>query len=289
MFSPSGRLSHFSGKKRIEDVLTRFISLPDHDREGAIHNREYLIRTLKKLKCESDVAAQLANPGAVNAQIEELQQEINGHQHQIQMAEEQLTVFEPDPLRFTSMEEFDDSEKFLVDALTRVTQRKKFLLSNHLPSYDPSSIPVYLDSQEGLAPSFESEVANWLPDQNAPNPGQIYVGSDPLIHLRDQQSSVYDPLSHPEGLQVDPTMGECHISNSSDRNGNLPHWQPFLHSPDLLSNLNLISPGSFPFQQGLTGHEIQSIMDPGDRMSAATTSNCTQIQTKIEENSTWQS
>ncbi|KAK1279000.1 MADS-box transcription factor 15 [Acorus gramineus] len=34
MFSPSGRLSHFSGKRRIEDVLMRYVDLPDHDRGG---------------------------------------------------------------------------------------------------------------------------------------------------------------------------------------------------------------------------------------------------------------
>ncbi|KAL6013208.1 hypothetical protein ACLOJK_003700, partial [Asimina triloba] len=32
MFSPSGRLSLFSGKKRIEDVLSRFVNLPEHER-----------------------------------------------------------------------------------------------------------------------------------------------------------------------------------------------------------------------------------------------------------------
>ncbi|XP_068643935.1 agamous-like MADS-box protein AGL104 [Aristolochia californica] len=283
MFSPSGRLSHFSGKKRIEDVLTRFINLPDHDRGRAIHNREYVIRTLKKLKCESDVAAQLANPGAVNAQVEELQHEINRYQQQLQLAEERLRIFEPDPLKFASMEESETCEKFLVEALTRVSHRKKYLLTNHLSSYDPSSISVYLDSQEGLT-SFENEVASWLPDQNTPNTGQIFVGSDPLIHLRDQQSSLYDPLSHPEGIQVDPTMGECHISNSSDRN--LSDWQPAFTSAELLSAL--ITPGSFPLvQQELIGHEIPSII-PGDQMSTPTT-NCSQLPSKFEENAAWHS
>ncbi|XP_068638392.1 agamous-like MADS-box protein AGL104 [Aristolochia californica] len=280
MFSPSGRLSHFSGKKRIEDVLTRFINLPDHDRGGVIQNREYLIRTLKRLKCESDVAAQLANPGAINAQVEELQQEINRYQHQIQLAEERLRIFEPEPLKIASIEELETCEKFLVEAFTRVSHRKKYLLNNHLSSYDPSSITVYLDSQEGLPPSFENEVVSWLPHQNAQNPCHFFVGSDPLMHLRDQQSSMYEPLSHPEGLQVDPTMGECHIiNNSNDRN--LPQWQPTFASIEHFSTL--ITPGSFPLvQQGLTGQEI-----PG--MTAPTTSDCLQLPSKNEENVTWQS
>ncbi|PPS00323.1 hypothetical protein GOBAR_AA20343 [Gossypium barbadense] len=32
IFSPSSRVSHFSGKKRIEDVLSRYINLLDQDR-----------------------------------------------------------------------------------------------------------------------------------------------------------------------------------------------------------------------------------------------------------------
>nr|GMC60511.1 agamous-like MADS-box protein AGL104 [Ipomoea batatas] len=32
MFSPSGRLSHYSGKKRIEDILLQYINLPDKER-----------------------------------------------------------------------------------------------------------------------------------------------------------------------------------------------------------------------------------------------------------------
>lgn len=36
MFSPSDRLSLFSGKTRVEDVFTRFINLPDQERENAL-------------------------------------------------------------------------------------------------------------------------------------------------------------------------------------------------------------------------------------------------------------
>ncbi|MBA0798265.1 hypothetical protein Gohar_008872 [Gossypium harknessii] len=32
IFSPSGRVRHFSGKKRIEDLLSRYINLLDQDR-----------------------------------------------------------------------------------------------------------------------------------------------------------------------------------------------------------------------------------------------------------------
>ncbi|KAF4370539.1 hypothetical protein F8388_020125 [Cannabis sativa] len=70
MFSPSGRLSHFSGKRRIEDVLSRYINMPDHDRGGVVRNKEFLLGTLKTLKMESDIALQIANPTAVNSNLE---------------------------------------------------------------------------------------------------------------------------------------------------------------------------------------------------------------------------
>ncbi|CAK9185775.1 unnamed protein product [Ilex paraguariensis] len=95
MFSPSGRLSHFSGKRRIEDVLSRYINLPDHDRESVVQNRE------------------------------EFQQEINNLQHQLQMAEEQLRIFEPDLRSLRTTDELESCEKHLTDALDRVTQRKE--------------------------------------------------------------------------------------------------------------------------------------------------------------------
>ena len=34
MFSPSGRLSHFSGRSGVEDVILRYMNLPEHDRGG---------------------------------------------------------------------------------------------------------------------------------------------------------------------------------------------------------------------------------------------------------------
>ncbi|XP_043697759.1 agamous-like MADS-box protein AGL104 [Telopea speciosissima] len=273
MFSPSGRLSHFSGKKRIEDVFTRCINLPDHDTGGTVQNREYLIRTLKKLKNENDVAFQLANPGAVNSNVEGLQQEVSRFQQQLQMAEEQLRIFEPDPLKLTSMGELESCERQLLDALTRVTQRKKFLLGNHLSSDDQSTIQMYLDFQGGMPTSFENEVVGWLPE-TAHQSNQIFLGSDSLVPLRDQSSSIYDTLSHGTSLNVDPRgMGECNVSSTSD--GNLPSWPQGYTSNDLLSAL--MPPSSFPLiQQGMAGPDMQSIMP---REQVETPPSCSHVPT----------
>ncbi|XP_020228054.1 agamous-like MADS-box protein AGL104 isoform X2 [Cajanus cajan] len=224
MFSPSGRVHHFSGRKRIEDVFTRYINLPDQERDNAvsfpelpyrrgIQNKEYLLRTLQQLRSENDIALQLANPGDINSEIEELQQEVNRLQQQLQMAEEQIRLYEPDPLKMTSMGDLENSEKQLVDVLTHVIQRKEYLLSNHLSTYDPSVI-------QGIPTSFEN--VGWLQD-GSQNHAQIFDASAPLDPLRDLSSTVYGSFSQGTSSNVDPRgMGECHVSNGSD--GNLQAW-----------------------------------------------------------------
>nr|CAX16992.1 AGL66 protein [Eschscholzia californica] len=276
MFSPSGRLSHFSGKRRIEDVLTRYINLPEHDRGGIIQNREYLIRTLKKLKSESDIALQLANPAAINSNIEDLHQEISRHQHEIQMIEERLRIYEPDPLKISSMADIESCEKNLFDTLTRITERKKYLLSNQqIASYDPSDIQMYMDPQEGMgSTSFRNEVVNWMPDHQH-NPNQIYVESHSLSPLRDHQSNMFhEQLQHGSSLNVDPrSMGECHVNNQTE--GNLPPWNQTYTSAELFSTL---LPSSFSLIQhdGLVGSNMQPMMQQHEQVE--TPINCSQGQ-----------
>lgn len=241
MFSPSGRLSHFSGKKRIEDVFTRYINLPDQEREHAIifpdqgrhldiQNKEYLLRTLQQLRSENDIALQLANPGAINSDIEDIQQEVGRLQQQLQLAEEQIRIFEPDPLRITSMAEIESCEKQLLDTLTRVVQRKEYMLSNHLSPYDPSNI------QQTMPTSFENEVCNWLPD-GGHNQAQIFDASAPLNPLRenilrDFSTTMYDRLLQGTSLNPDPNnIGECHVTNPSGEN--FAVWPQVYSSPGL--------------------------------------------------------
>ncbi|KAK9930600.1 hypothetical protein M0R45_027634 [Rubus argutus] len=267
MFSPSGRLSHFSGKRRIEDVFTRYINLPDQEREHAIifpdhnkhpdlQNKEYLLRTLQQLRSENDIALQLANPTAVSSEIEELQQEIGGLQQQFQMAEEQIRIYEPDPLKITSMAELESSEKSLVDTLSRVMQRKEYLLSNHLSSFDSSGI------QQVLPGSFENEVAGWLAN-GGHNHTQMYDTSAPLDHqLRNLSSTLYDPFSQGTSSNGggDPSsMGECHVSVTNGSDGELPPWpQPYTSSGH---HSTLMQPSLMPqYQQAMVSSNMPEII-----------------------------
>ncbi|KAG6707276.1 hypothetical protein I3842_06G022700 [Carya illinoinensis] len=261
MFSPSGRLSHFSGKRRIEDVFTRFINLPDQEREQAVvekgrhcdlqNKEQYLLRTLQKLRSENDIALQIANPTTVNSEIEELQQEIGRLQQQLQMAEEQIRLYEPDPLKITSIGELESSEKNLLDIMTRIMQRKEYLLSNHSSTYDPSNI------QQGMPTSFEHEVVSWLPD-GSHNHGQIFDASTSLNQLmRELSSTVYDPFSQGTNLNTDPR---------SMSDGNLTTWPQGYNSIGHHSAITILSQTSFPpIQHGMVGSEVPEMMAHHDQ------------------------
>ncbi|XP_059432628.1 agamous-like MADS-box protein AGL104 [Corylus avellana] len=265
MFSPSGRLTHFSGKRRIEEVFARYINLPDHDRGGVVQNREFLLITLKKLKTESDIALQLANPAATNSDIEELRKEINNLQHQLHLAEQQLRIFEPDPLLLKSMEEIESCEKHLLEALRRVEQiRKENVLNSHLSVYDdPSSAQIYLDTQDGLPTSFENDVATWLPE-NGHNPTQICVGTEiesPCIPLRNQSpAEIYDQVPYDtSNINVDSSsMGGYNMSNPGDDDC-LPSWHNSCSATELLATFLPASSFS-PMKNEVAGLSISSMM-----------------------------
>ncbi|XP_021896008.1 agamous-like MADS-box protein AGL104, partial [Carica papaya] len=248
--SPSQRLSHFSGKKRIEDVFIRYINLPDQEREHAlifpeqgrhpdIQNKEYLVRTLQQLKSENEVALQLTNPAAINSEIEELEQEVSRLQQQLHMAEEQIRAYEPDPLRMTSMGELESCEKHLLDTLTCVLQRKEYLLSNHLSTYDPFTI----QQQRGMATGFENDVVGWLPD-GSHSQAPLFDASAPLNPLRDLSSTIYDPLLRGSGSTTNPNNAES-----------FPDWPPPTHQTFTTST------SLFPqIQHGIVGPDLQDIM-----------------------------
>ncbi|XP_028553679.1 agamous-like MADS-box protein AGL104 [Dendrobium catenatum] len=139
MFSPSGRLSTFSGRRRIEDVIEKCINVREHDKEGrAKLDKDYLMRTLTKLKYEDDMAA-----------------------HQAKFLEPNPESLDP----LISLSELESYEKFFIESLTHVSEKKNFLLGNNLPAYDPSltSIPMNLQpEQEGMTNSLSYNHIQWV-------------------------------------------------------------------------------------------------------------------------------
>ncbi|KAJ0086347.1 hypothetical protein Patl1_08474 [Pistacia atlantica] len=273
MFSPSGRLSHFSGKKRIEDVFSRYINLPDQEREHAlifpdqgrhpdIQNKEYLLRALQQLRSENDIALQLAKFVSVFIPFElstmtlrNSNKKLEGYSNNFKWLRSKSGHMNLNPSRITSMKDMESCEKKLVDTLTRVVQRKDSLLSNHLSSYDPSSMQ---QCQQAMPTSFENEVVGWLPD-GGHNQAQMFDTSAPLNQLRDLSTTMYDPLLQLTSSNTGPHgIGECQITNPGGEN--YPTWPQAYVSTGFHSSP--ISPILYPQiqQHGMMGTETTETM-----------------------------
>ncbi|KAL6606912.1 hypothetical protein ACP70R_042565 [Stipagrostis hirtigluma subsp. patula] len=286
MFSPSNRLSHFSGRRRIEDVLTRYISLPEHDRGGIVRNKEYLLKMLTQLKCEGDIAEQLtsSNKAPANSNIEELQHEIRRYQHQVQLSEERLRLFEPDPVALASMNEIEACEKFLMDTLTRVEERKKYLLCDHMGPFDPSAPDmqqVYLPPPAPAPPQQQDQgdmgvgafggdvVSSWFADGMPPAVPSMFAGPDPILSFREQ--AMYDSMRRdPAG--VDPGMAMCHV----DQQGSSDDWHQAYTSAELLSALIPSTP--FPLDdQDAMGPVLTDPMAPHVHEPVEASGSCSHV------------
>ncbi|XP_056850416.1 agamous-like MADS-box protein AGL104 isoform X4 [Raphanus sativus] len=143
---------------RIEDVLEKYINLPDQERDKGIKNKEYLLRTLEQIKTENDMAFQINEPRheAIHSDVEELEKEVCRLKQQLHISAEELRKFEPDPVRFTSMEEMEACETHLLSTLTRVVQRREHLLSR---SCGAPSTQQSMENIEGWEPEAESKQA----------------------------------------------------------------------------------------------------------------------------------
>ncbi|XP_078177199.1 agamous-like MADS-box protein AGL104 isoform X2 [Carex rostrata] len=153
MFSPSGKLSHFSGRRRIEDVLTRYLRLPDtpsdqEKKDGNHHNvvipnKESLISKLEDLKAQADMvitqassnqASSTSNLSEINgdSMIKDLKQEMMKSQARLEKLKETIMFLYGDiqKLHHTHQNEFDEREKRLMEILSRICERKNYLLRN---------------------------------------------------------------------------------------------------------------------------------------------------------------
>ncbi|KAE8776415.1 Floral homeotic protein AGAMOUS [Hordeum vulgare] len=105
-------------------------------------------------------------------------------------------LFEPDPAACGSMGEIDGCEKFLMDMLTRVVERKNYLLSNLAP-FDPTApgmqggngaemyVHAMKTEESGGMGAFAGDAAALWGSEDGQNSGhQIFGGTDPMIYLR---------------------------------------------------------------------------------------------------------
>ncbi|KAL5777657.1 hypothetical protein ACOSP7_010583 [Xanthoceras sorbifolium] len=197
MFSPSGRLSLFSGNKSIEDILARYINLPEHER-GRHHNQEFLQRALGNLSIEAYQTYQAtsviqSSSTTADFHLEEIQQEIFNCKSQLQNIETRLRIYEGDPFEITTLYEIQYREQILEETLKQVRLRRKRLEGeyNYSPSTPPTSQAHLPQEMADMNDTSVTESSNNTMDEllsqrdpqvQIPN----FVDSNGLLPLRDE-------------------------------------------------------------------------------------------------------
>ncbi|KAI3692939.1 hypothetical protein L6452_32764 [Arctium lappa] len=227
MFSPSGRLNHFSCKRRTEDVLNRYVNLSDSERGSVIQHREYLNSLLSKIRSENDLAIHIPCPGAIDMQSEEIHQEISTLQHQLHMAKEQLRIFEPDPTTFASLYDYESYEKLLYKTLDRVTQRKEYLLSNQPPAYHLRVLQGESSSKNEDINCWPENVCDGANQMNGQNHQNMFTAASPentFEATRNQLSNaIFDPLPKSTMNEEPQSIEGFHGCNQTEESLQLWH------------------------------------------------------------------
>ncbi|XP_042961125.1 agamous-like MADS-box protein AGL104 isoform X4 [Carya illinoinensis] len=192
MFSPSGRLSHFAGNKRLQ-------------------NLEFLQRALLKLKSEADIrTCQEASPtSTADSKLEEVQQEILSCKSQLKDMQNRLRVFEGDPSEIITLCEAEYREQILKDTLRHVHMRKQVLEQNG-NSYvaPPTASEVQVlpqNTASGTMPENPTCMLGWLPERDPQIQILNFLDSNGLLPLRGQSQNVVEILA-PAPALAHPTL-----------------------------------------------------------------------------------
>ncbi|KAL1569612.1 agamous-like MADS-box protein AGL8 [Salvia divinorum] len=127
-FSPSGRISKFCNKKRIEDVLHRYVDLPA---ESRLRELDDVQRKLEKLKNLDHIKSDNSKLQYLDKQIENLELQIKKSGLELQILEANLRDYELDPEQEPSLHLLSWCERNINHSLERVLARKGALF-NHL-------------------------------------------------------------------------------------------------------------------------------------------------------------
>ncbi|KAB2040705.1 hypothetical protein ES319_D02G102000v1 [Gossypium barbadense] len=202
MFSPSGRLSLFSRNKSIEEILERYVNLPEHER-GRLRNEEFLLKALGKLRDEADQIQtyQAASPESTDSQLEELQQEIVKCKSRIADIQRRLRIFEGEEITTLSQAEFH--KQILEETLQQVRLRKQGLQEKATSSSsaldwirkkDPQVLILNFLESNGLLPQrdeCQSVAENILPP----------LDGEEIINVGDQLSPTRSGLDNSNNMQ----------------------------------------------------------------------------------------
>ncbi|KAJ1689761.1 hypothetical protein LUZ63_013916 [Rhynchospora breviuscula] len=217
MFSPSGKLSHFSGRRRIEDVLIRYLKLPEQEKAPSeqdkgtstvsIQNKESLIASLVDMKRKADAAARgSSNPQAgaspslsestEDAEVQELNQEVMKLEMELEELQKLIWLFHGNTknLHSNSQSDCDKREKNLMELLGHIAARKSELLRNASTS---ASMPF---------PSMQPQHSIML----QATPG--------LVHMQPYQEGSSPPVLHDSLLFKQTRKGKVPMQPSFEGN-----------------------------------------------------------------------
>ncbi|XP_009599347.1 agamous-like MADS-box protein AGL104 isoform X1 [Nicotiana tomentosiformis] len=241
MFSPSGRLTHYSRKRRIEDVLSELVNLPDSERGFYINNKESVLWNLRKIEIQDKFCdIERISPAYLNTNdtAKKIQEEINGLHCKLDEAEGLLRIFEPDTQKLTSLHELDLCEKRLQVALNQVRQRMEQLSTNHTSSYEDNMEQInallqYIDNTqaEDTMPSLEKSPYDlWLELEDYSYTNYINENNNSHLYATSETSSltqssmnlpspiIYDAVSQTSVSGVTTYHKEGTFSSLTDEN-----------------------------------------------------------------------
>ncbi|XP_022727153.1 agamous-like MADS-box protein AGL104 isoform X2 [Durio zibethinus] len=117
MFSPTGRLTSYANKGRIEDIFLRYINQPD-DFKGYVHNEEFLYHNLKQLKYEAEMLDKIGRFEALERKLCEL----NRQKYE---AQERIRYYNPDMTKILTIPQANLHQQFVIGAIQRIEKLKK--------------------------------------------------------------------------------------------------------------------------------------------------------------------
>ncbi|KAK1290404.1 MADS-box protein defh21 [Acorus calamus] len=124
LFSSTGRLSCFSGDKIFDDVLIRYLNLPERIR-GPIKNREVLLQQILQVKREREIANQITRR------------------------------YEPDPEMITSFEDAELCEQFIMEAMQRIEQLKDNMENEEDSPNNFNNLEIGLEDTYEILPELD--------------------------------------------------------------------------------------------------------------------------------------
>ncbi|KAF3446588.1 hypothetical protein FNV43_RR11768 [Rhamnella rubrinervis] len=167
MFSPSGRLSLFSGSKSIEEILERYVNLPDHER-GRFYSKPL-----------------------------DIQQEIRCYKSQLEEMQNRLRIFESDPSEITTLSVAEYRVQILEEALKRVCMHKQLLEKYNSPAGTHLITQVHPPPARSNVEEHAVETLDWFPPKDPQVQILNFLNANGLLPVRDESKLGVEILSPP--------------------------------------------------------------------------------------------